>query len=266
MKMRSVNKKDWLLGPQEKLTEGIVRDYLGQSERSVSHIAGTADGGRKLQYVRLHKLLKLWWWKLWQRTRLNRCSQLCTQLSCLRRATRRSWVASLSSQGHLAPALLISRIWKRKWAQQPLQRWPDKLSRPHVSMKDNMFGQEQVNLVKNSALFIFIFTRWWNPFHVHMGGYDFKEILAMFSQILCWATPLTTHIAASLLFWYSVFVHLRCTTLIFAAQTNYLALSLLLTLCSTDHYSKSLSFFLWQTICTQAFTGSFVLRIYRNKT
>lgn len=77
-----------------------------------------------------------------------------------------------------------------------------------------------------------------------MGGYDFKEILAMLSQTLCWATPLTTHRAASPLVWYPVFVHLRCTCLIFAAQTSYLALSLLLTLCSTDHYSKSLCFFL----------------------
>lgn len=42
----------WLLGPQEKLTEGIVGEYLGQSERSVSYTAGTAAGGRKLQRVR----------------------------------------------------------------------------------------------------------------------------------------------------------------------------------------------------------------------
>lgn len=65
---RDASYSDWLLGAQEKPTEGIVREYLGQGERSVSHIAGTADGGRKLQYVRLHKLLKLWWWKLRQRT------------------------------------------------------------------------------------------------------------------------------------------------------------------------------------------------------
>lgn len=48
------------MGPQEKPTEGIVREYSGQSERSGSHKAGSADGGRKLQYVRLHKLLQHW--------------------------------------------------------------------------------------------------------------------------------------------------------------------------------------------------------------
>lgn len=57
---RDCRYQECLLDPWEKLTEGIVKEYLGQRERSVSHIAGTADGGRKLQYVRLHKLLKLW--------------------------------------------------------------------------------------------------------------------------------------------------------------------------------------------------------------
>lgn len=111
---RDCSYRAWLLGPQEKPSEGIVREYVGQREGSVSHIAGTADGGGKLQYVRLHKPLQLCWWKLWQRTRLDRCSQLCTQPSCLRCATRRSRPASLSSQGHSAPALLISGIGKRK--------------------------------------------------------------------------------------------------------------------------------------------------------
>lgn len=51
-----------------------------------------------------------------------------------------------------------------------------------------------------------------------MGGYDFKETLARFSQILRRATPLTTHRAASPPVWYPVCGHLRCTTLVFAAH------------------------------------------------
>lgn len=119
------------------------------------------------------------------------------QPTCLRCATRHSWLASLSSQGHLPPALFICGIWKRDWAQQLLQPWADPLSRPHISMKDNVFGQEQVSLDKNSALLLFLFTLWWNPPHTHTGGYDFREILALFSQSLCWAAPLTPRRAAS---------------------------------------------------------------------
>lgn len=48
---RDSSYRAWLLGPQEKLTEGIVGEYLGQSERSVPYTGGTAAGGRKLQYV-----------------------------------------------------------------------------------------------------------------------------------------------------------------------------------------------------------------------
>lgn len=112
---RGSSYRHWLLGSQEKAPEGFVREYLGLSARSVSHLAGAADGGRKLQCVRLQQLLKLGCWKLWQRTRLERCSQLCTQRRWFSRATRRSWLASLSHQGHLALPLLILRIRRRKW-------------------------------------------------------------------------------------------------------------------------------------------------------
>lgn len=58
---------------------------------------------------------------------------------------------------------------------------------------------------------------------------------------------------------------IRDAPLSFLPPRLVMALALLLILCSTDHYSKSLWFFLWQTICTQAFMRSFVLRIHRSK-
>lgn len=142
--------------------------------------------------VRLHKVLNLWWWKLQQRTRQNRCSQLRTQPSCPRCATRHSWLASLSGRGLLAPALWISRIGKRK---QPSRH----CSNGQVLYLDHASQQKTAHLVTTKR----VWTRtphssnssslWHNPLHVQMSSYDFKEILVLFSQFLCWTSPLTAH-------------------------------------------------------------------------
>lgn len=240
----------WLLSPQEALAEGIVGEYLGQTEGSVSHTGGPVDGGRKVQQLRLLSLVM-------NTMPEDMAEGIFTALvwpSCLRCATRPSWLTSLSSQGHLAPALLICRIRKRDWAQQLLQPWADPLSRPHMSIKDSMFGQEQVSLDKNSAL-LSLFTLWWNSPHAPKSGYDLREILAPFSPSLFWQLH-WPHRELPVLLWDPA-LHLRCPTLTSAVHVGCVALSLLLPLSSAHHYSNSLCFFSCQTICPPTFLQSF---------
>lgn len=74
-----------------------------------------------------------------------------------------------------------------------------------MSIKDNVSGQEQVSLDKNSAL-LSLLTLWWNPPHALMG--DFREILVLFSPSLSWQ-PHWPHRELPVPLWDPA-SHLRC--------------------------------------------------------
>lgn len=197
----------------------------------------------------------VWWWKPWQRTWLKECSQLWPSplVSDVPPDTR----GSHHSQAKVIYHQLYSSVgYEREIGPSSC------CSHGQIHCLDPTSPWKITCLARNK-------WAWTRTRHFSCSYLRCDEIHPTHTQVvmilekcgLCFpkvsaGQPHWPHAELPVLLWDPA-LHLRCPALTSAAHTGYVALSLLLSLCTTHHYSKSLCFFSSQTVCPPTFMRSF---------